>query len=974
MDGSEEPPGFASSSNSSAARSSRVLLDRISELEANHAHLQSEMSKLVMDWHPPKGLNSARRSSSHERARSLSPQLVRRRASSSLASSTVESTADSTLRRISFADISSSNKETTKTVDTASLFRSLEVHTTLSKTLATSSSSQMSPSLPLSSSSSLHPPTTFSTSSTSSPMASPSFTMTPSKGHALFKSLSAICTSSSACISSDTGASSAPVSPVKTSSSEDNLMFANPTSTHMRAHHFMRADKNATFLPSTLSHSSLDSVANDDCANRDIDEHALLSFRQPDKLHGNILQSMDQAVYMFRPSGEVTYWNHSAEMLFGYTEAEILGHNGVELLAFHAFESFKERIRLAEKWTGLVHLRKKSGEFFTAMVTDSPYYDDDGSVLGVVEVTSDVYSQLQQTSSKQADIADEGGSHGASIQQPRHSQLTVAITNLASKVSFQVASRVSSKVSWMRSDNSIIESEGGSGGSHCSDVVSTEIHPEDHKFVADVTSSGSSTPKSLFKSISPSSLLALKSSHSCDSLNEHEGEGIGRKPGVLKVLGSKAESWMTGLAQSNILPVAALAKLGEHKRVNAIENEGEHEGKKAGGFKALGFRAEAWIAKKSMPWLRHNPDEIDDHQSQTRSLFTSDEDLRSSEKLGLKEDAENKMDQAEKDQSLLVKGLSVKDAAGSQNYGMLHLPMSSSNASNTSINLLRPHAAESDAIDCEIAWEELTFGEQIGQGSCGTVYHSLWYGSDVAVKVFTEKEYSPALLHDFRTEVALMKRLRHPNIVLFMGAVTSSTHLSIVTEFLPRGSLFRLLHRNTQGMDLRRRLRMALDIARGMNYLHHCNPPIVHRDLKSSNLLVDKNWTVKVADFGLSRMKHATFLTTKSGKGTPQWMAPEVLRSEPSDEKADIYSFGVILWELATGKIPWDGLNAMQVVGVVGFMNQRLQIPADLDLGWSRIIQECMHSEPRLRPTFQDLMDQLKEMQEHAPGKFLCYG
>ncbi|XP_042503693.1 serine/threonine-protein kinase CTR1-like isoform X1 [Macadamia integrifolia] len=85
---------------------------------------------------------------------------------------------------------------------------------------------------------------------------------------------------------------------------------------------------------------------------------------------------------------------------------------------------------------------------------------------------------------------------------------------------------------------------------------------------------------------------------------------------------------------------------------------------------------------------------------------------------------------------------------------------------------------------------------------------------------------------------------------------------------------------------MRRRLRMALDVARGMNYLHNRNPPIVHRDLKSSNLLVDKNWIVKVGDFGLSKLKNATFLTAKSGRGTqPQWMAPELLRNEPSDEK-----------------------------------------------------------------------------------------
>lgn len=156
---------------------------------------------------------------------------------------------------------------------------------------------------------------------------------------------------------------------------------------------------------------------------------------------------------------------------------------------------------------------------------------------------------------------------------------------------------------------------------------------------------------------------------------------------------------------------------------------------------------------------------------------------------------------------------------------------------------------------------------------------------------------------------------------------------------------------------------MALDIARGMNYLHHCNPPIIHRDLKSSNLLVDKNWTVKVGDFGLSRLKHETYLTTKTGKGTPQWMAPEVLRNEPSDEKSDVYSYGVVLWELVTEKIPWDNLNSMQVIGAVGFMNQRLELPKDLDPLWVSIIESCWHTDPQLRPSFQGLLEQFKDLQ-----------
>ncbi|PKI67921.1 hypothetical protein CRG98_011517 [Punica granatum] len=208
-----------------------------------------------------------------------------------------------------------------------------------------------------------------------------------------------------------------------------------------------------------------------------------------------------------------------------------------------------------------------------------------------------------------------------------------------------------------------------------------------------------------------------------------------------------------------------------------------------------------------------------------------------------------------------------------------------------------------------------------------------------------------------------MRRLRHPNVVLFMGAVTRPPHLSIITEFLPRGSLYRIIHRPHCQIDEKRRIKMALDVARGMNCLHTSNPTIVHRDLKSPNLLVDKNWNVKVCDFGLSRLKHNTFLSSKSTAGTPEWMAPEVLRNEPSNEKCDVYSFGIILWELATLRLPWSGMNPMQVVGAVGFQNRRPDIPKELDPKVASIIWECWQTEPNLRPSFAQLSVALKSLQ-----------
>lgn len=269
-----------------------------------------------------------------------------------------------------------------------------------------------------------------------------------------------------------------------------------------------------------------------------------------------------------------------------------------------------------------------------------------------------------------------------------------------------------------------------------------------------------------------------------------------------------------------------------------------------------------------------------------------------------------------------------------------------------------------DVADCEIPFEDITLGERIGLGSYGEVYHGDWHGTEVAVKRFLDQNFLGESLDEFRSEVRIMKRLRHPNVVLFMGAITRPPNLSIVTEFLPRGSLYRLLHRPNNQLDERRRLRMALDAARGMNYLHNCTPVIVHRDLKSPNLLVDKNWVVKVCDFGLSRMKNSTFLSSRSTAGTAEWMAPEVLRNEPSDEKCDVYSYGVILWELSTMQQPWGGMNPMQVVGAVGFQHRRLDIPDNIDPAVADLIRKCWQTDPKLRPSFAEIMATLKPLQK----------
>lgn len=620
-----------------------------------------------------------------------------------------------------------------------------------------------------------------------------------------------------------------------------------------------------------------------------------------DKQCLNILQSMGQAVHIFDLDTRIIYWNRSAEELYGYSAAEALGKDLCALLVdpqdLIVAGNIINRVKLGESWTGQFPVIGKSGQKFLVVATNTPFYDDDGTLIGVICVSSDSkpFLEMKISISESKEQQDSQNSSkprnivatrlGLDTEQPLQTAIASKITNLASKVSDKVRSKIKT------GENNVLR-EGGSGDSRHSDHGSYDATFADHK--EDGNSSGASTPR---------------------------GDCVGSAHGVF--------------SQFTKSPVKTQR-----------DSSDETEGKTA--IHKITAKAEAWIGKKAMQWpWKGNEKETSEAKSGQFGWPCGQGELDSDRPpFAVKSEIQT-----------------ANEATGSWSSFNVNSTSSASSCGSGSSSVVNKLDVDSDCLDYEILWEDLTIGEQIGQGSCGTVYHGLWYGSDVAIKVFSKQEYSEDVIYSFRQEVSLMKRLRHPNILLFMGAVTSPQRLCIVTEFLPRGSLFRLLQRSTAKLDWRRRVHMAIDIVRGMNYLHNCNPPIIHRDLKTSNLLVDKNWMVKVADFGLSRVKHETYLTTKTGKGTPQWMAPEVLRNEQSDEKSDIYSFGVILWELATHKIPWEHLNAMQVIGAVGFMNQRLDIPEDVDSRWASIIESCWHSDPQSRPTFQELLEKLKDLQ-----------
>mmetsp|Transcript_20149 Transcript_20149/g.33065 ORF Transcript_20149/g.33065 Transcript_20149/m.33065 type:complete len:666 (+) Transcript_20149:94-2091(+) len=266
----------------------------------------------------------------------------------------------------------------------------------------------------------------------------------------------------------------------------------------------------------------------------------------------------------------------------------------------------------------------------------------------------------------------------------------------------------------------------------------------------------------------------------------------------------------------------------------------------------------------------------------------------------------------------------------------------------------------------EIDFKELHDRTEIGQGGFGKVYRCKWNDLEVACKVLLQQTLTPEGEEEFKKEVAMMNSIRHPNIVLFMGACTT-TPLCMVTEFLPRSSLWHHLRStNNQPLPRTRAIEIALDTARGLRYLH--SRGVLHRDLKSSNILLAENFQAKICDFGLSRIKgeiNANALTL--GVGTAQWMAPEVVQSRQYDSRADIYSFGIILWEMMTGEVPFQNMRPAQV-GFAVVAGVRPKLPATLladSLGG--LVERCWSQDLEQRPDASAIIRELQEMLSGVP-------
>jgi len=281
------------------------------------------------------------------------------------------------------------------------------------------------------------------------------------------------------------------------------------------------------------------------------------------------------------------------------------------------------------------------------------------------------------------------------------------------------------------------------------------------------------------------------------------------------------------------------------------------------------------------------------------------------------------------------------------------------------------HAKKTDLH--ELMFDDLKLEKIVGAGASGEVIKASYLGTTVVVKRMLRSNITKENLAAFTIEAELMSGLHHPNIVQFIGASFSTySNICMVLEWVPRGDLFGLLR---SGMSANfgwsdPLLKMACDCAGGMSYLHGCKPPVIHRDLKSLNILVTETFGCKITDFGMSRQSQAAkgMDMAMTLVGTPLWVPPEVIKSEKYSEKIDVYSFGIVLCELETKEMPYgdyaarEGMTKWKLLNMIAHEGIRPTLPAPSDMNSEvrKTIDACLQSDPSHRPSMEQVLSRLQ--------------
>ena len=257
----------------------------------------------------------------------------------------------------------------------------------------------------------------------------------------------------------------------------------------------------------------------------------------------------------------------------------------------------------------------------------------------------------------------------------------------------------------------------------------------------------------------------------------------------------------------------------------------------------------------------------------------------------------------------------------------------------------------------KISYDSLGLGKKIGQGGFSEIFESHWMGIPIAVKVIFDPNINEALLEEFNNEIEKLFILRHPYIIQLYGITDNEKNqkLAVITELAPRGSLFDYLHKNPKtknNLSLEFKNKITKQLIHTMAYIH--SRGYVHRDLKTQNILLDKNLDMKLCDFGLTKLKSE--LNSGSGQfaGTPCYMAPELFDRKFYDDKIDVFAFGTVVWEIYTQKIPYFNCEALEIKQKVT-KGEELICSSIVPKQIASLIEKCRRVKPSERPSFKEM-------------------
>uniref|UniRef100_A0A673CMH6 RAF proto-oncogene serine/threonine-protein kinase n=1 Tax=Sphaeramia orbicularis TaxID=375764 RepID=A0A673CMH6_9TELE len=287
-------------------------------------------------------------------------------------------------------------------------------------------------------------------------------------------------------------------------------------------------------------------------------------------------------------------------------------------------------------------------------------------------------------------------------------------------------------------------------------------------------------------------------------------------------------------------------------------------------------------------------------------------------------------------------------------------------------NKIRPRDKRDSSYYWEIEASEVYLHSRIGSGSFGTVYKGKWHG-DVAVKILKVTDPTPEQFQAFRNEVAVLRKTRHVNILLFMGYMTKD-NLAIVTQWCEGSSLYKHIHVLETNFKMIQLIDIARQTAQGMDYLHAKN--IIHRDMKSNNIFLHEGLTVKIGDFGLATVKArwSGSHQVEQPSGSILWMAPEVIRMQdnnPYSFQSDVYSYGIVLYELMTGELPYSQIaNRDQIIFMVGrgYLSPDLsKLYKNCPKAMKRLVADCIKKSKDERPLFPQILSSIELLQHALP-------